>query len=153
MAAFRFTLQPLLQHRQAIEDQRQRDLAKLLRQKMIYQNQIRQMQTGITDAKHQLAGSLVGKVDLEGVGGFARYSGQLAQRAQAIVLDMVRLEKAIQMARELLLKATRDRQALELLRQRQYEQWLAAQLRRETAELDEITMQRHARLILTEQRS
>ena len=144
MPRFRFRLQTVLDQRQRVEDERQRDLAKLLRRRMILQNQLRQMQQTITESKRQLGSSLVGQVDMDGVARFARYSGQTTQRAQMIVVELGRLEKLIHNARQALLDASRKKKALELLRDRRYAQWKKQQDRREHARLDELNMQRYA---------
>ena len=119
MPAFRFRFEIVLRHRTLIEDECQRDMAKVLRHRMILQDQLRLMQETIVDSKRQLGDGLIGRVDLDRVAQFARYSSQVAQRARDIVQKLVTAEKQIEIARQKLLKATRDRKALELLRDRQ----------------------------------
>lgn len=148
MPKFTFKLEPVLKQRRRNEDQRQRDLAKLLRRRMILEGQIRQMQQTITESKRQLGGALCGKVALDRVGQFARYSGQVTQRAHAIVGELAKLENQIQTARAVLLEATRKRKALELLRNRQLARWKQQQQRREDARLDELNVQRYARSMM-----
>lgn len=150
MADFVFRLDPVLHQRRLAEEQAQRDLALHLRRRLILQTQVRQMQQGIGHAKRELAGTLRGRVDMIRVGQFAQYSGQSAARAQMIVLELSALESRIDKAREKLLAAARARQALELLRERRYAAWRQQRLRRETAELDDIAVQRHARQRLAE---
>lgn len=145
MQAFRFKLEPVLRQRRAVEDQCQRDLAKVLRNRMILQNQLRRMQETIIESKHALSDTLVGRVDLERVGRFSRYSGQVAHRAQTIVLEMHRLERQVAVARSRLGEAMRDRRAMELLRDRRYAQWRKQQQRREAVMLDETATQRYVR--------
>lgn len=145
MALFHFKFDLVLRQRQMEEDRCQRELAKVLRQRMIFQTQLRQMQETITTSKRGLASGLIGRVDLAQVASFARYSGQVAQRAQQLVLRLATLEKQIEQARQQLLRATRARQALELLRQRQYDRWRLEQERRERIELDEIAAQQFLR--------
>lgn len=135
----------MLEHRRVVEDERQRELAKHLRQKMILMDQLRQMQDAIRASKHDLAGSLVGRVDLTRVADFARYSGQTTIRAQQLVQKLAQLEQQISAARERLLAAARDRKAMELLRDRRQRQWQVEQMRREAAEMDDLAVQRHLR--------
>ncbi len=150
MADFVFRLDPVLHQRRLAEEQAQRELALHLRRRLILQTQVRQMQQGISHAKRDLADTLRGRVDMTRVGQFAHYSGQSAARAQMIVLELSALENRIDKAREKLLTAARARQALELLRERRYAAWRQQRLRRETAELDDIAVQRHARQRLAE---
>jgi len=143
--AFIFKLETLLRHRRMIEDERQRELAKCMRHRMILLDQLRQMQTTIQTSRHDLAGSLVGKVDLEQVGRFAHYSLQVRQRAQGIVQQTALIERQINAARERLIEATRARKALELLRDKQERAWRQQQERRDAAAMDEMAVQAYAR--------
>lgn len=138
MAKFTFRFQTVLKHRQRIEQDCQRELARLLRLRMILLDQLRQMQQGIRQSKQELAGSLLGRVDLDQITQFARYSSQLSYRAQEFLLRLAGVEKEIEAARQRLIKATAARKALELLRDRHLAQWQQDQDRREIAELDEL---------------
>ncbi|MCC7407144.1 MAG: flagellar export protein FliJ [Phycisphaeraceae bacterium] len=142
MAGFVFALEAVLRHRKIIEEQRQRDLAMQLRHRMILQDQLRSMQETISRSRYQMADALQGRVNLAAVGSFALYSSQVSQRAQTIIREIVNVEARVDHARQLLLAATRSRQALELLKERRYDQWRRAQERRRTAELDEIALRR-----------
>ena len=145
MAKFRFQLDPLLRHRRSAEDRCQRDVAKVLRQRMILQTQVSRLQQNITDSKCRLTGDLVGRVDLDRISQFAHFSGQMTRRAQEIVLRIASIEKQIEEGREKLLTATRARQALELLRDRQFERWRLDQENREAAALDDLATQQFVR--------
>lgn len=150
MASFRFRFETVLQQRRSVEDQRQRELAQLLRGKMIFENQLRQMQQTIRDSKQQIGTGLVGQVDLNAIGQVAQYSSQVVVRGQQIVQQLAQLDRRIGEARQRLLEATRQRKALQLLRDKHYQRWLAEQKRRETIELDDLTNQRYARRIALE---
>lgn len=148
MAKFRFKLEPVLRYRRILEDEAQRELAKAMRHRMILQDQLRQMQETITSSKRELGRGLIGRVDLDSVAQFARYSGQTAQRARQIVASLVTAEKQIEAARERLLKATRDRKALELLEDRHRRAWHAEMERKDAAATDEIAVQAYARQLV-----
>jgi len=143
MPAFVFKLEPVLRQRQMAEDQRQRELAQLMRHQMIMMDQLRQMQQTISGSKQDLAGSLVGKVDLQAVSGFARFSGQTTQRAHGLVRKLAELEQQVQAARQRLIEASRERRAIEKLKQNRYEQWKREHERREAAVMDELAMQNY----------
>lgn len=147
MAGFKFRLEMVLQQRRLVEDERQRDLAKLLRQRMILHDQLRAMQQNIRVSKAALSDGLVGVVDMDRVATFARYSGQVAARAQGLVMRLAELEKQVKAAQERLLEAVRARRALELLRERQWLAWQQQEERREVARADEMTVQRYARVL------
>jgi len=145
MAKFQFRYETVLRQRQCVEDERQRELAKVLRQRMIVQNQLAHMQQTIRESRQNLSDTLVGKVNLDRVGQFARYSAQSAMRAQQIAVELARLEKQVETARARLAEAMRQRKAMELLRDREHARWKQEQQRRETAELDEIALQGYVR--------
>lgn len=150
MAKFVFRFEALLRHRRHIEDERQRELAQQLRGRMILQDQLRSMQQTIRESKHQLGAALVGKVDLDSISQFARFSGHTTLRAQQIVRRLAEMEKHIETARANLLEATKRRKALELLRDKDLAAWKKEQARREAIELDEIGTQQYAREVVME---
>lgn len=150
MVKFRFKFDPLLRHRRDEEDRYQREMAKLLRHRLILQTQVSQLQQAICDSKRRLTGDLVGRVDMEQVSQFAHYSGQMTQRAQEIVLRIASVEKQIVEGREKLLAATNARQALELLRDRRWGRWRLDQENREAAELDDQATQQFVRQVPAE---
>jgi flagellar export protein FliJ len=145
MARFRFRFDPVLRQRRGAEDHCQRELAKVLRERLILQTQLGSMQQTITSSKHRLADGLVGAVDMARVGQFAGYSGQVTQRAHAIVMRMAKLEGQIDEARSKLLAASQARKSMELLMERDLRNWRLEQHRREEAELDELSTQQFVR--------
>jgi flagellar FliJ protein len=148
MAKFKFNLEAVLRVRRATEEERQRDLAKAMRLRMILEGQLRQMQETITQSKRDLGSGLIGRVDLDSVAQFARYSGQVAMRAQGMLQQLAVAEKQIETARERLLQASRDRKALELLRDRRLALWQAEREKKESAMLDELAVQAYGRKML-----
>lgn len=149
MAGFRFRFQSILQHRQRIEDECQRNLAQLMRSRMIFHDQLQKMQDTIRESKQQMADSLVGKIDLSQVSGFASYSHQVTNRGQQLVARLTRVERQIAEARQSLLDASRQRKALDRLREKHHNRWRRDQDRREAAELDEMSTQRYASAMAT----
>lgn len=148
MARFRFKFDAVLRVRRIAEDEAQRALAARLRERMNLADELRGMQETIVTSRHDLAGGLRGKVNLDEVAGFARYSLQVRARAQSIVLKLAGVEKTIETARQRLLEATRKRKALELLEERHRNAWIADQEKRETAKLDELAVQNYARKLM-----
>jgi len=119
MAGFAFRLESVLKQRQADEDIQQRELAKLLRKRMILLDQLRGMQQSITGSKHELGDGLRGKVDLSAVGEFARFNAQCERRARGIVQELAGLEKQVEQQRVRLTEAVKARRAIDLLNDRQ----------------------------------
>ncbi|MEM9883541.1 MAG: flagellar export protein FliJ [Planctomycetota bacterium] len=152
MPEFTFRYETLLRHRRDVEDRRQRELAEQVRTQMILTDQLRAMQRDLTKSKRDLGGALVGKVDLAQVGGFTRYNAEATVRGRQLVRKLAELEAVVATARAVLLDATQQRRALELLRDRDRQTWRKQQNRRETARLDEAAAQAYARRQLEQHR-
>jgi len=150
MPRFEFTLEAVLRQRTNAEEQCQRELARHLRERMILENQLRMMQETISGARQTLSAGLVGKVDLDSVAQFARFSGQSRIRAESIVRRLAQVEEQVGAARARLVEATRSRKALDLLRKRQWEAFRRVQRRRESAELDDVASRNYVRELLLE---
>ena len=75
----------------------------------------------------------------------ANASLHLVARAQQAVLELAGVHKRLDAARIELLSATTARKAVELLRDRRYQQWKHEQARKEAAESDELNVMRHGR--------
>jgi len=142
---FQFRYQTLLDRRREDEQQRQREVARCLRTRMILLDQLRGMQQTISTAKHEATAGLVGRVDVEAIRQIAAYSGQSTARGHAIVRKLASVEQEVTAARASLLDATRKRKALELLRDRERRAWQRGLDAREAAELDDLAAQRWLR--------
>jgi flagellar FliJ protein len=151
MAKFVFTLQPVLDHRLLIEEQRQRELGALLQQKNAKLSRLREMQGEISQSRRSLGDGLTGAVNMQEVSAFAGFSLQVRARAQDLVMELARLEKQIEAARGRLLEATQARKALELLHDKQLALWRRRQERREAAELDDLTAGQYTRRMFERQ--
>lgn len=145
MAVFRFKLDAVLQHRRRIEDERQRELAQLLRERMILETQLRSLQDNIVSDKRTMAHALQGSVDVPRIRQQGAHVQQVVLRVQQIAGKLLGLARQVEQARSKLAEATRDRKAIELLYQRQYERWRQEQQRREAAEMDELATQAYGR--------
>ena len=145
MAEFKFKLEPVLKQRKQLEDQAQRDLAQLLRHQMILENQLRDMQQTINTNKHALTDVLKSTVEVSHVRQHGVHVNHVRAKAQQIVLQMLALNRQIDNARAVLQQAMKQRKAIELLRDKQYEDWRKTTLKREALELDEISTQQYIR--------
>ncbi len=145
MAKFRFTLAPLLKQRELEEQQAQRSLGEIQREKDHLLDDLRQMQHNISSSRSQLGQALQGQVDMSQVGAVARYALQARGIAQTRVHSLARIEKRLEAARQILVEASRKRKALELLRDKQYRLWQRKRDRLEAAEQDELATQQFAR--------
>ncbi|MCG8508091.1 MAG: flagellar export protein FliJ, partial [Rhodospirillales bacterium] len=138
MEVFRFRYETLLEHRRRMEETRQRDLALLLRTRMIIHDQIRAMQDTVRHSKRSLGEGLTGRVDLDGITAFAVYSGQVENRGRELAMRLGDLEERIIVARQALQDAMRECKIMKKLREKHYTEWKQRRDRREAAEMDEI---------------
>ena len=148
---FTFRYDTLLKHRRILEDRAQRQLADQVRTRMILTDQLTQMQQDIGRSKGDLGDALVGRVDLSRVGDFTRFNAQATVRGRQLVQRLAQMQAKEDAARRQLLDATRQRKALELLRDKDRAAYDADQERRETAELDELSSQAYTRRLFAEQ--
>lgn len=144
MQTFQFKYKVVLRQREVIEQSKQRALAKLMHQRNAMVSELREMQETISDSKRQAADGLIGTVDLNAIAGIARYSASCALQGNTLVREIAQLETLVEQARNELIEASKNRKALELLRDRQREAWDLEQRRMEAKRLDEQTTQAYA---------
>jgi len=65
----------------------------------------------------------------------------MQQKGRTLAQRMLLQQRAVDAARQVLAEAAKKRKAIEKLRERRWEEWLAEQARNETAELDEVAQQ------------
>jgi flagellar FliJ protein len=139
MAKFRFKLDAVLRHRTMIEQQRQRALAALETERLRLESVIRMCQEALEHERAEMRGRL-SAADLQGARWQAGASMRLIARAQRAAIELAGVFKRIAAAREELLAAARRRKAVELLKERRYEEWRVDQSRRELAAVDELAV-------------
>jgi flagellar export protein FliJ len=131
----------VLDHREMIEDQRQRRVAEIERERVRIEESIRATYRAILAEQHA-ARLLAAKGDIPG----ARRQGSaitaLHQRAQRAVVELSGVHARLDAARAELLAATIARKSVDLLRERRYEEWKRDIDRREQAALDELAVMR-----------
>lgn len=151
MARFIFQLEPVLRQRKSVEREKQLVVAELETQRLAIQDEIRAIQDQIRGEKDEMRDRLnpatvqAGGVDLRGARQQAGAQLRLVLAAQQAVLRLAGVFKKLETARAALIEATKARRAVELLRERRYEQWLEDDRRREAAMLDEIAVMRSGR--------
>ena len=154
MPRFVFRLATLLKARQARERSHQQVVAQIERERLGLEEQVRLIQRAIDVEKVALRDQLMGGAGGAGGGGLldlraARYQAtaslRLTARAQHVVLLMAGAHARLEAARAELIEATTARRAVELLRDRQYEEFVAQAKRTEFAMLDELMVMRGGR--------
>lgn len=159
MAKFIFELEPVLELRRSVERTKQLVVAELERERLAIEDRIRAFQRQIVAERRDLRDHLesqrgaspadtepaAGGVDLGAVRLQANASLHLVGRAHQEVLKLAGVHRKLDAARVELLAATTQRKAVEVLRDRRREAWMAEQRRRESLALDEISTMRAAR--------
>lgn len=148
MPRFIFKLQAVLTQRQAAERRCQSAVAALERERAGVEGRIRELQRAIVTAREDVRAGLAaggGALDIGGVRLAAGASLHLVAQAQRAVIELSGIHGRLDAARLQLLRAATRRRAVELLRDRRYEEWLASERRREDAALDELGVMRAAK--------
>ena len=158
MPKFKFELEPVLRLRRRVEEQRQRAVAELERQRSGIEDRIRAHQASISATKRDLRQMLTGEraavqgeawgesgVSLRGARLQANAALHMVAQAQRAVVELAGVHGRLDVARLALLKAMTQRKAVEVLKQKRYEEWRSEVLRKEQAEVDEMVNARVAR--------
>ena len=145
MARFRFQLEPLLRARQRAEDVVEREVARLEQARTGLEDALRGRQHRLSESKRSVRGQLVGTIEASTVRMQANASLAIMRDAQRTVLELAGLHRQLEQAREQLREAARKRRAIELLKERQMEEWRRMQARAEQLLLDELAISRTSR--------
>lgn len=150
MAKFRFNMETLLEQRERAEEAKQRDLAAIERERVEIERQILEAQRDIATQRSDLRdalspGGAESGLDVRAVRLQSRASLHSVAALQRLALKLAGVHQRIERARAELLRATADRKAVELLKQRRYEAWLREENKREALAVDDMVNARAAR--------
>jgi len=149
MAKFRFELEPLLEQRRREERDRMRAVGDVERERLELEQEAARVAVEIRAEREAWRAELhaggAGPVDLRRVQLQASASLHGMRRTQELALRAAAVFKRLEGARAELLRATTRRRAVELLRERRLEAWLAEQRAKEVRELDELVTARYGR--------
>lgn len=140
MAKFVFKLDPLLRLRRRQEQEKQRALAAINQKRVQLEQRLRQQQSLITSGKGDLRERLVGRLDTDELRSHAASTTQSLRVAQRLAVELAGVHRHLAAAREELVEATRARRAMELLRDRRFQQWKTAQDKADVAATDELAV-------------
>ncbi len=128
-----------------IEREKQRAVAVLERERLDLEDAIRACHRAIEGEHAAARGRLVGVLDLREIRQQGAAALRHAAEARRAALRLSGVHQRLGAARAELLDAARRRKAVELLRERRYEQWKLNESRREAGMLDELVVMRHGR--------
>jgi flagellar protein FliJ len=141
---FVFTLQAVLRQRTVVEEQRQRELATLERERLRLQAAIADAQTRAVAEQDEVRRCLAAG-DIAGAAAQRAAITRIKAEESRLRQSLVAHEPKLAAARQALLEAARDRKSMELLRDQRYAMWRAELNQREQAALDELATMRHGR--------
>jgi flagellar FliJ protein len=138
MPRFRFRLDPLLRVRRQAERAKQIAVADLHRQRSALEAALRRRQELIESAREAHVGRLTGRLDVTALRGTAAETLRHLRDASRLAVELAGVQRRLEAAQSALRDAARDRRAVELVRQRRFEEWKRRLDRREVAEHDEM---------------
>jgi flagellar protein FliJ len=150
MAKFKFALQPILEQRERVERDRQIEVAAIQAERLALEQQLREAHATSRGEREAWRSALApanvaGSVDLWMARQQAFAVVSADGRARMIENELPALRKRLEAARTRLAQAAKERRAMELLRDRRYEEWLAAINKKERDFLDELGVQASVR--------
>lgn len=150
MARFHFPLQAVLEQRRRAERDAMLAVAALERERLEVEGEIEACRAAAEQERRDLRDLLHaersgGGVDVRAARSQAHASLHAVARAQRLVVRLAGVHERIDRARLALLEAATARQAVETLRDKQFEEWRAEQARLEAAALDDLVVARHGR--------
>lgn len=140
MPRFHFALEPLLRARRAAEEVVQRRVAEIAEELRALEDRLRRQQESIAEGKRSLRAGLTGLVRMPELRLHASAAIQLTRKGHRLVLEMAGLHKRLEAARLELVEAARQRRAIEILRERRFEEWKREIEKQETNALDELAV-------------
>jgi flagellar FliJ protein len=142
VAQFEFQLEGVLEHRERIEKDRQRELAvaqtEMVRLDGELQGLNREIQQSTADVRDD---HLVGRLDMNYLAAHRRYMIGMQRRVLAAAQKIAAQQQLVETARRALAEASKQKKILEKLRGKQHQRWSEALARREAGALDELTTQ------------
>lgn len=147
MPKFRFKLEALLDSRRRDERDHQIEFATIDRERIGLEDAIRSRHTAARRGRDDLRRALEPGEPrtIIGVRLQAKSSLMLESQTQRLAIELAGVLKRLGEARTRLLEAARARKAVELLREKRFEEWKRDQDRRETAEQDDLVTERAGR--------
>jgi flagellar FliJ protein len=145
MQRFRFTLEPVLEQRRRIEDEKQRDFAARTRELRDAESLLERLHAQYQAAAERLRDGhrSLSTEDLRLHYAHLEYLDRAITAQRAVVAER---RGAVERARAALVEASKERKVIEKLKERKHEQYVAEARHLEQAELDDANARRFARL-------
>lgn len=137
MKKFTFRLERILHYKAEIEDQKRRDLSRLIDELTIQQNGLLRLTAERESYLKKYSSLFKGKVDVEGLKTTRRFLDKLHRDLVAQAKKVIECERQVARAKADLLEAMRDRKKYENLREHKLKAYIKDSDRQEQKRLDE----------------
>ncbi len=146
MTQFKFRLESLKKMREAERQQRRVELAEAFHAESLLRQQAAQLEQDVRQVEQQSREmSSPGRVHVDRILDTHRYKVMLKSQIMILSQKEAQLQTEIERRRAALAAADRDVRVLEKLRERKREEHEAAELKRESRQLDDFAVQRWSR--------
>lgn len=143
---YQFRLQPVLKHRQRVEEQKQVELAEAQTRRRREETELAALEAREDDAVERLEQQgLVGRLDVELLRHGLTYLELLGKDITTQTATVTEARQQAEQKRQDTVRAQQDRRVLEKLKERGHRRWQLETGRAETRALDEMAVTRHVR--------
>ena len=137
MRRFQFKLQILLKHRKNIEDQKKRIFARVNRQLIEQESNLRKLENEYFDCREKVYNDpFIMRQNVY-------YTDKLKNDIRRQINVIKNTRTVLEQRRKEMVKASGDRRAMEIIREKRYKEFKTAAMRREQKLLDEICTQQY----------
>ncbi len=140
---FKFTLEPVLEQRRRVEEERLREVAAIEQERVRVEDRLRAINQRLVQSRAELRERFAPGSGATGIAAIrmdASAGLRSTVEAQQAAIELAGILKRLERARAALLDATTARKGVERLRERRLEEFRAEQSRRELAALDEMAI-------------
>lgn len=138
MARFQFELDGVLRQRKNAEHIAQKRLAEAVQSLTLLQDQLKRLDEGVQAVNQQMREKhLTGPIDVSLITQHRRYILGMERQALELARKIAETQTKVRQAQQELVEAAKQRKSMEKLRDRQFEQFMASQLKQENEQLDE----------------
>lgn len=138
MKAFTFRLEGLLRVRKVEEDRQVATLRQQQKQTLDLEARLESIQVAQRTSQEKLRAVAKGTLDMNEVLMLRRHLNQLAKEKMTVRADVRQRREAVRVAQRAVVAAVRNRQVVERLKQRQYEEYRGVLKKVEERELEEL---------------
>lgn len=145
MNEFNFRLQPVLTHRQRIEDRAKQEYARAKQVEETARHVLANMEEALGEGKEELIQARSAEIDASQVGVYQRYLDRLKQGISDQANLVAHLNVESEEKREEVVSDMKARKMVERLREHQYEAYKTESDRHEQKQIDEFAVTRYHR--------